>query len=304
MMLTDAQIQQFKEDGFLVLPGLIDSQHAANLVAAWQDVRQELHQNTGRYRRSDRFVEGDLPPILDKVYEYPGLVQTAIELLGDPNISIYLRNFLLKDANWDGPVHTHQDMPYASGSQQKIIAFVPLQPQSEENGGLRLLKSTHKYGNIGIRGTIHPDAFDGIETVCPALHVGDVLIINVLLWHYSEKRMGSSDRPMFQIMYQTAKDGTYSGLPAPTLVAGEWQTTHFMPYQQGITPDLITYQAAHQQEVAGLKSMLQQAQTELEKSHDEVSRLKVQIQAMESSKFWRIRSQWLNLKRKIGLATN
>lgn len=315
-MLTDAQIQQFKEDGFILIPGLIDPQHTENLVSAWHSVKQELQANTGRYRRSDRFVEGDFPPILDKIYEYPGLVQAAIKLLNEQNIAIYLRNFLLKDENWDGQVHTHQDMPYASGSQQKLIAFVPLQPQNEANGGLKLLKGTHKYGNIGIRGTIHPECFDGVETLCPSLNVGDVLIIDVLLWHYSERRMGGSDRPMLQIMYQSAKDGTYAGLEQPTLVAGEWQTSHFMPYQKGITPDLTTYQLNYQQQVDNLQQevvslrqqvdslqvTIQQRQTHLEQAQAEMSQLQAQVRAMESSKFWRMRSQWVQLKRKFGLA--
>lgn len=64
-----------------------------------------------------------------------------------------------------------------------------------------------------------------------------------------------------------------------------------------------------------LRQQLQQAQEQLNHHHntsqdihnrlgqyqDEVKRQQERIEAMESSKFWKIRSHWFNLKRKVGL---
>jgi len=300
-MLTEAQITQFKQDGFLVIPDFFKPSHTERLVAAWQQVKQELQAKTGRYQRADRFVIGKLPQVLDKLYETERLVQAAGNLLGNDNIAVYLSNFLLKDESWDGQVHNHQDMPYTNGSQQKVITFIPLEPQNEENGGLKILKGTHKYGNIGIRGTIRAEDFPATETACPSLGVGDVLFVDALTWHYSEQSKVQKARPMRQIMYQPATDGSYSGLEEPTLVAGEWQTQHFLPYGFGITSDMLSTEAAHQQEVAQLTEQLRQAQLQLERSQTQLKDLKHQLQAMESSKFWQLRSRWFELKRSIGL---
>lgn len=53
--------------------------------------------------------------------------------------------------------------------------------------------------------------------------------------------------------------------------------------------------------VPGLESEIQQLTTEYE---HQISTLKTRIAAMESSKFWQLRNQWFNLKRKLGLPSN
>jgi Methyltransferase domain len=50
-----------------------------------------------------------------------------------------------------------------------------------------------------------------------------------------------------------------------------------------------------------LKARLHQTKAELNKTRSELERVKNRLSAMESSKFWRLRTAWFTLKQKLGL---
>lgn len=200
-----------------------------------------LDQVRGKLRRSElarpgRFVLGCLPAELESL---PRLFAGAAHhLLGTPNVALYSSRLLLKDAHWSGAVQLHQDMPYFHGGARKISAFVPLQPMRASDGGLRFIKGSHKYGMLE-RGVIELDKFASPQTplqdLAPDVEPGDVIFMDFLTWHYSGP--GSSERPLMQITFQPATDGSYCGLPGPTLLCGEWQTECFTEKGKGIKQD-------------------------------------------------------------------
>jgi hypothetical protein len=168
-------------------------------------------------------------------------VSLVRSLLGS-DVSLYMNRILIKDEHWGDAVAIHQDMPYFNGGQNKVSVFVPLTPTQAQggNGGLVFIAGSHKYGNLA-RGTIDRAKFDPMPEVGPNLEVGDIVVMNFMTWHYSENAVVHDDRPLMQIVYQPATDGSFGGaklgVPQPMLVCGEWKTRHFAEWGHGVTPD-------------------------------------------------------------------
>ncbi|HYM03088.1 MAG TPA: phytanoyl-CoA dioxygenase family protein, partial [Stellaceae bacterium] len=185
---------------------------------------------------------GVLPEPFGSLFRNDSLVRAAQSLLRTPNLALYLNRILLKDSDWSGAVSPHQDMPYFSGGTEKLAVFLPLSRTLARggNGGLIFLKGSHRYGNLQ-RGTIRRELFPPMEELAPDLEVGDAILMNFLTWHFSEAAAVPAERPMLQIVYQPASDGSYGtaklGVPEPTLVSGTWQTRYFAAWGVSTVPD-------------------------------------------------------------------
>lgn len=229
----------YAEDGVLVAPSFFDQDDTAALKAAWDDLKADVAGQG--LERSARFMLGVLPGLLGELYRHPLLVDLATAVLGR-NVALYMNRILVKDEHWGGPVAIHQDMPYFHGGQQKLSIFIPLSPITAEggNGGLKFVVGSHHYGALE-RGTIDRTCFGYMSDVAPSIDPGDIVMMNFLTWHYSDTATVPDERPLMQIVYQPASDGSYGGpkmgVPEPTLVHGDWKTTHFTEWSRGVTLD-------------------------------------------------------------------
>ncbi len=316
-MLKDADIQKYQEDGFLIVSNFFGHHQIKLLLENWSVAQAQIQSGETQLQRVDRFLLGTLPPVIAGLYKDEQLVQVAGQVLDTNDIALYMNRILIKDEKWNAPVATHQDMPYFHGGTRKLAAFIPLQTHNDSTGGLKILKRSHQFGNLGMRGAIEHHQFSELEVVSPSLEVGDVLFMDFLTWHYSEAAKVECDRPLMQIAYQPATDGSYYSLEAPTLVSGEWQTTYFMALGQGIIQDMVLpgedELRKKDSEIAQLKAELESSQAEyqtcLRQQHALVSQLQVlqsdmecvqsKIEGTESSKFWKLRNSWLRLKQSI-----
>lgn len=197
----------------------------------------------GGIARKDRFVTGNLPGEIRALYSQPAFIEMAGHLLQTDDVALYMNRILLKDRNWHADVAIHQDMPYFSGGQDKVSIFVPLTPTKARNGngGLIFVKGSHLYGCLQ-RGTVCREKFAPMKELAPDLEVGDVIVMDFLTWHYSENATQPDERPLLQIAYQPATDGSYGGtslgVPMPTLVKGSWRTKHFARWGDSVRPDV------------------------------------------------------------------
>jgi hypothetical protein len=226
------ETQQYENDGVLVARGEL-SDVSAKLGQGWDDLKAAIE--AGSVQRSARFLSGALPQFIAQLWRHEKLVRRVQELLRTDNIALYMNRVLLKDQKWSGAVSIHQDMPYFHGGMEKVSVFVPLMPLTvTDHGGLVFVQGSHKYGNLQ-RGTIKRELFEPMNDIAPDLALGDVVYMNFLTWHYSGDAAIPSDRPLIQLTYQPANDGSYFG--EPTLVSGQWLTSHFTPLGQTTTPD-------------------------------------------------------------------
>jgi ectoine hydroxylase-related dioxygenase (phytanoyl-CoA dioxygenase family) len=231
--------QEYRDDGVTVVRQIFPRRVVDDLKTGWETLKQLIVD--GAIVRNARFVSGVLPEPLSTLYRQQSLVRAAQTLLGAGDVALYMNRILLKDSTWSGAVAIHQDMPYFSGGLEKVSVFVPLTPTQARhgNGGLIFVKGSHKYGTLR-RGTIRRELFAPMEDSAPDLEIGDAVLMDFLTWHYSEQAPAPDDRPMMQIVYQPASDGSYSsaemGVAQPTLVSGKWLTSHFAAFES-TTPD-------------------------------------------------------------------
>jgi len=212
------------------MPGFLTELLTVQLPYCVVSVRDGLQR--GALTRDGRFVKGKLPETLELIHRSL-LIRTWVSMLLGPHVALYFSRLLLKDSEFSGAVELHQDMPYFTGGP-KISAFVPLAPMRANDGGLCFVKGSHKYGMLE-RGVIQLDKFPPMEHLRPDLEPGDVIFMDFLTWHYSGPCY--SERPLMQITFQPATDGSYFDLPGPTLVSGEWQTSYFVEKGKCVKPD-------------------------------------------------------------------
>jgi len=231
-------LDSYFDDGICLVKNFFDREEVARLLDGWKNITIRLDSPQDPLRRDGLMVYGDLGDPLGTLYKHPALVDLARRICGD-DIALYLNRLLVKDKNFYDPVHVHQDFPYFNGNPKKFNVFIPLGAVGEENGGLFFFKGSHKYGAMGIRGTILPEEFPPMERFLPNIDCGDVILSDHLIWHGSVGRQkGTSERPMLQIIYQPADDGSFYSynLLEPTLVHGQWRTRHFLPLGFGVKP--------------------------------------------------------------------
>jgi hypothetical protein len=240
--LSEAQLAEYADDGLTVARLFLPRSAVEDLDTGWKILKDQIVQGT--VPRANRFVNTTLPEPLGSIYRHPAIVEAIHAILGTTDVALYMHRMLLKDEEWSGSVAIHQDMPYFHGGLPKVSVFVPLTPTMARggNGGLIFLKGSHRYGNLQ-RGTIRRDCFPNMEEMAPDLEVGDVVFMDFLTWHYSEDAVVPGERPLMQIVYQPATDGSYGslqlGVPSPTLVSGSWLTKHFTAWNESTIPDVV-----------------------------------------------------------------
>lgn len=235
---VDAALADLRRDGVAVIRDLIPQDVVAALQAEWRRVSAEIAEGTSALQRAARFVYGaDLPGALDEIPSHPALVAVAKKFIG-PDVALYFNRLLVKDHVWNGPVAAHQDAPYFHGSTDKLSIFLPLEPFTRASGNLSFVAGSNRFGNLGQRGTITYQDFPEMPIVTPEAYPGDVILATFTVWHFSEAATQAGDRPVMQIAYQPASDGSYFGEPAqPRLICGQWSTESFIKFKDHIVLD-------------------------------------------------------------------
>ncbi len=235
--VTPETLSVLEDEGVVVLREWLeqDAPAAAEAVVGALGVE-------GALDREARFVHGAPPAPADVLYRHPDLVALAQGWLGTVDVAVYMNRLLVKDAAWSGAVALHQDMPYFHGGTRKLSVFVPLTATQAVggNGGLQFWAGSHKYG-LAARGTLDASAFAPMRVVAPTLAVGDAVAMDFMTWHASEAAEVPGPRPLVQIVYQPASDGSYGGptlgVASPMLASGAWQTDRFWAFNTGVVRD-------------------------------------------------------------------
>ncbi len=236
MSLSFAQIQQFKIDGYLVLPSLIDHTEL-------KEIRQLITQHL-----SDR----TLPFELEADVQYPGAPSTEASEGGQTirrllmayqrspilkslasNISIVKAintildsNQLLLNPNHHNCVMTklpeyssetlwHRDTRYWSFNNKYLInAWFALGDELEENGAMSILPGSHRWevnsdalDENQFLLTQHPDNLDRLKTQrLVNLNAGDILLFSAHCFHAAGRN--TTSKPKFSAVFTYHADST------------------------------------------------------------------------------------------------
>jgi ectoine hydroxylase-related dioxygenase (phytanoyl-CoA dioxygenase family) len=157
-MLTDRQIEDYRRDGYLVIPRLIEGEQLAELrtltdrivseargVAANDELYDLEPSHTAALPRVRR-----LKPAIFKRYAFfhalvrePKIVAILQQLLG-PSIRLYGGKLNMKSASYGSPVEWHQDWAFYPHTNDDVLATgIYLDDCDLDNGPLMVIPGSH-----------------------------------------------------------------------------------------------------------------------------------------------------------------
>ncbi len=140
-MLTDADVKQFNDDGY-VFP--IDVLSAAEVAGIRQKLEAAEAENGGRLRTEQRSKGHLLFKWLDDLIRDDRVLDVVEQLIG-PNILCWNTLFWIKEADRKSFVGWHQDTKYWGLSSDKVItAWLALSEAGVEAGCMKVLPGSHR----------------------------------------------------------------------------------------------------------------------------------------------------------------
>ena len=224
--LSDQNIQQYRDLGYLILPGMLSSEIVdrvfAEITAVIQrrpDVPDDLIQYEPSARGKPWIETGELD--IRKLYRmvkhleffrelafHPALLSVAKSLLG-PKLTLTQSMLLMKPPHVGGAKVWHQDNAYFALSPPKCFGFwFACDPTDEDNGCMHIVPGSHRGGlrphagegdEYGLTDPPNPD-----EILAVPLQPGDALVFHCELFHYTPPNRTSRRRRAVQYHYMAA----------------------------------------------------------------------------------------------------
>jgi len=241
--LTALERQQWREDGYFIRQLQFDdaalaplreaADRIASMVAA-QAVTGSAYELDGK-----RFVDiehitlqyehqadSQQLRVVEPVHELddqllslmadPRLIEPMRALVGSDRISVWTAKLNFKQAFVGSGFGWHQDSPYwihaSNVVDQLPNVFVALDSAGAANGGLRLIRGSHKRGVLPgladgsqLEGFYtHPDEIDNASIVAPDLPAGSLLFFSPHIIHGSNPNSSAQQRRALIATYQPA----------------------------------------------------------------------------------------------------
>lgn len=216
--LTNEQVKQYQNDGFLILKGFFNPEEAQKLydVAIEDDAVSKnainVNDSTGKRSKLSLWYKpgNDIYGLLTRS---ESLVYAVDKLLdGDAPVCHFHSKLMQKEPRVGGAWEWHQDYGYWYKNQfilpdQMMSVMVAITDANEENGCLQVIKGSHKMGRVehGFSGEqvgasqVYVDlSLKTMELVFVELKAGDVLFFHSNLLHRSEANL--SDRPRWSMI--------------------------------------------------------------------------------------------------------
>lgn len=220
--LSQAQIDSFRRDGFVIVRGMYE--RAAARISAWADEVAAYPEAPGKYmmyfeqssrepgRRLLNRVENYCPYHVgfDRLLNGPGLRDAVAWLFGEPAVMFKDKiNFKLPGGSGFTP---HQDVQagwdcYAS---LYITALISIDATTRENGCLELVARRHREGQIGPTWAPLPEEVTaGMEFVPCETEPGDVVFFDSYTPHRSEANLSDRPRRVLYVTYNKLAEGDH-----------------------------------------------------------------------------------------------
>jgi hypothetical protein len=224
-MLTPRQIEQYKEDGAVVVPGVLDEFTMKRMKAVLAELversrKVSAHDDVydlepGHSAADPRVRRIKKPHLVDPVFydfaKSKTLTDCLRSLIG-PSGRLYGSKLNLKSPGYGSPVEWHQDWAFYPHTNDDILAIgVMLDDTTVENGAMYVLPGTHKgptYDHHGpdgyFCGAMDPDAsgVDFSKAVACEGPAGSCSFHHVRTIHGSAQN--TSDKPRGLLLYEVA----------------------------------------------------------------------------------------------------
>lgn len=224
-VLSEAQVHEFFEQGYLVLRATFSAEEVALADAAFRrlEARAQLLAETAlvdgslfvverrpeRPLRIERIVWcGGAEPELARLGRSPKLTVPAAQLLGGPELDQLINQAHIKNPGDGVSFHFHQDSYHrrygtelfrdVNGRGSFVQTLTAVDSMNEDNGGLWVVPRSHLGGHIPTPdGRLPEDAFDRSRAVPLSVEAGDTILFGPFTVHGSGLNAGSSPRRVF-----------------------------------------------------------------------------------------------------------
>ena len=225
MPLASAEVREFFEQGYLVLPRTFGEGTVARFRRAFTRLERRaraldettllgsslfvLKRRGPEEVRIDRIVWcGGVEPLLGRLGRSPKLVEVAAQLLGGPDIDQLVNQAHIKNPGDGLEFRFHQDSYHRrygtelfcdlNGKGSFVQTLTAVDAMEPENGGLYVVPESHRAGHIPtLDGSLPDSAFDAARAVPVRLAPGDVLLLSPFTIHGSGPNSGTTPRRLF-----------------------------------------------------------------------------------------------------------
>jgi phytanoyl-CoA hydroxylase len=224
-------IAQYRRDGYLVVPGMLEPAHVDHCLTALSELAADPALEPGRRDGRGAFIA--LEPAADTVAApradlirkfgdftdaVPALLRAAMSarlhqvldaLMGQGRVLLQ-EMALVKPPKFSGEKPWHQDAAYFRGNDPNLMfgVWIALDPATRENGCMEVIPGSHLLGpaphvpaeDINLC-TIRPDLVHAERRIALPMNPGDVLIFHSLTHHYTAANRSNQRRRALQFHY-------------------------------------------------------------------------------------------------------
>ncbi len=234
-MLTPAQVDFYKEHGYLVVPDVLSTKELAELRAAVDGIVADAAKVTGHtdiYDLEDGHTAAS-PRVrriktphkhfdyFKRLVRHPGITATLAALIG-PHIRLHGSKLNMKSAGYGAPVEWHQDWAFYPHTNDDVLATgILLDDCDLENGPMLMIPGSHR-GRLydhhaegafcgAITGELNQIDFD--KAVPMTGKAGAMSIHHVRTLHGSAQNTSAKPRRLLLFEYAAADAWPLMGVP-------------------------------------------------------------------------------------------
>ena len=205
---TDEQLREYREEGYVVLPGLISPEAAETLRREVMGIMEVIGLGTSKLRQTHEYLAGSA---LDAFVNSPNLLAVAAALMEGPS-TLYMPFTAVKSGAAQegqaggGEFHFHQDNQYTRFDGPGINLWFALTPMTEENGCLRMIPRSHLHGTLPSERSPDNDGHRTItfapeEFVPVIMQSGDCVAFSRLTVHGSGPNSTTEPRVAYAVQF-------------------------------------------------------------------------------------------------------
>jgi len=224
-MLTDQNLQRFREHGFLLGGRVLDDAAVDELRGEVERVIRDKDQPVPQPVLLHNFAKtpgqvvwqivniGTASPAFARLIRQPTIVEEIAQLSGAREVRLWHDQIQYKPAETGGVNMWHQDWPYwpILAAPHQVTAWVALDDVDEDNGCMRMVPGSHQWGNaIAFLHTLKefaalPAEYDHqrVSVVPCPVRKGHVHYHHSLTWHGSPANCSGRPRRAIALHYMT-----------------------------------------------------------------------------------------------------
>ena len=224
-MLTQDQLDFYKENGYLHVKGLFTAQEAAayrqeaheliarlqavkSVEATWEAAKEVTTTKTSLHHCHDvQFQSAAFARLITD----PRLTDIAAGIIGSPNVQLHHNKLFIKPPEKGSPFPMHQDQPFFPHDKDSMIAaIIHFDDAPLEKGCVRVVPGSYKKGpvpHIKEGGWHLPLSEYPVESALPCeAKAGDVLFFSYLTIHGSAVNVSSEARTTLLVQMRDPLD--------------------------------------------------------------------------------------------------